>query len=40
MLKTYPKEPFIAYGKSKPLRLIFYPLNVPGPWELKESERD
>lgn len=33
-----PLESFLKYGKSRPIRLIYYPVPEPGPWEFNEEE--
>jgi len=38
MLKTPPIEPFIQFGKAKPVRLIYYPPNGEGPCSYTPDE--
>lgn len=33
-------ENFLAYGKSKPIRLLYYPINEAGPWEFTAEEQE
>ena len=35
-----PLENFISYGKSQPVRLLYYPLKKDGPWSFTEQEID
>ena len=38
MKKYYPVESWLQFGKSKPVRLLFYPLKESGPWDYTEEE--
>ena len=38
MKKYYPVESWLQFGKSKPVRLLFYPLKESGPWDYTEYE--
>ena len=40
MRQEKPKEPFIAFGKAKPFRILFYPPSEQGPWSITEEEKE
>jgi hypothetical protein len=39
MRKLPPPEPFIAFGKAKPFRILFFPKDDKGPWAYTEEEK-